>query len=255
MLPRRDLHTHSTHSDGHQTIEEIFREAQRRKLEVVAVTDHANTSNSDYESASDVEYIKNLKDQCNSLCRGTETRLLIGVEAEIIDVEGSLNISPEIAGEFDFVIASLHVIPRESSGTIEGDLRAGRRELAVRCIRSEIAAIKSGSADVLGHPMYTATMGRYLKTINDYSGNILTELAEAAAKHDVAVEVNGHFYRDITPPTGYSELFRICLENSVKLSTGSDAHQWLHVGALSGIHDTLKRLNTKPSDLYTPELK
>jgi histidinol phosphatase-like PHP family hydrolase len=119
-------------------------------------------------------------------------------------------------------------------------------------MRSEIAAVKSGHADVLGHPMYVLSAGKYLKSMNDIPNGLLAELAQTAAKHDVALEINGHFYRDLTPPAGYFDLFKICLENGVKLSTGSDAHRPLYVGDLSKIHTTLTQLKAKPSDIYTP---
>ena len=257
MLPKLDLHTHSIHSDGHQTFEEIFREAQRKGLKVVAVTDHhTNTGLLEvYEHTSDLEHIKTMKDQCRTISRGAETQLLLGVEADIIDLDGCLNIRPEIAAEVDFVIASLHVIPgiEMNPGKVaSGEVRADPEQVTIRCIRSEIAAVKNGHADILGHPMYVVSAGRYLKSMNDVPDGLLAELAETAAKHDVAVEINGHFYRDFTPPTGYFDLFRMCLENGVKLSTGSDAHRPLHVGDLSKIHATLTQLKAKPSDIYSP---
>jgi len=52
-----------------------------------------------------------MKDRCRAISKGTQTRFLLGVEADIIDLDGCLNIRPEIAAEADLVIASLHVIP------------------------------------------------------------------------------------------------------------------------------------------------
>jgi len=253
VLPKLDLHTHSIHSDGHQTFEEIFREAQRKRLKVVAVTDHhTNTGSLEvYEHTSDLEHIKTLKDQCRTISNGADTQMLLGIEADIIDLDGCLNIRPEIAAEVDFVIASLHVIPGIEMNP-EKEVRADPKEVVIRCIRSEIAAVKNGHADVLGHPMYVVSAGRNLKSMNDVPDGLLTELAETAAKHDVALEINGHFYRDVTPPIGYFDLFEICLKNGVKLSTGSDAHQPLYVGDLSKIHATLTQLKAKPSDIYSP---
>jgi predicted metal-dependent phosphoesterase TrpH len=100
MFPKLDLHTHSIHSDGHQTLEEIFREAQRKKMKVVAVTDHhTNTGNLEvYEHISDLEHIKSMKAQCRTISRGTDTQLLLGIEADIIDLDGCLNIW-EMEGE------------------------------------------------------------------------------------------------------------------------------------------------------------
>jgi len=257
MLPKLDLHTHSIHSDGHQTFEEIFREAQRKRLKAVAVTDHHTNTGllESYERTSDLETIKTMKDNCRTLSDGTETRLLLGVEADIIDLDGCLNVRPEIAAAVDFVIASLHIIPgieMDPGKVANGEAHVDTEEITIRCMRSEIAAVKNGHADVLGHPLYVLSAGRYLKSINDVPSDLLAELTETAAKHDVALEVNGHFYRDFIPPTGYFDLFRMCLESGVKLSTGSDAHRALHVGDLSKIHATLTQLKAEPSDIYSP---
>ena len=39
-----DLHIHSNHSDGTNTVKEILQEAQKRKLEVISITDHDSIS-------------------------------------------------------------------------------------------------------------------------------------------------------------------------------------------------------------------
>jgi histidinol phosphatase-like PHP family hydrolase len=77
-------------------------------------------------------------------------------------------------------------------------------------------------------------------------------MAETAAKHGIAVEINGHFFRDYTPPGGYLHLFKMCLERGVKLSIGTDAHLPAQVGDLKEIHATLSHLRAKPTDIYYP---
>jgi len=256
-LPKVDLHTHSSFSDGHQTFEDIFGEAQRKELMVVAVTDHhTNTSLLDaYEHAYDLEDIKRMKERCRAISKGAQTRLLLGVEADIIDLDGCLNIGPEIAAEVDFVIASLHIIPgieMKWEKVASGEVGLDRKKVANRCIEGEIAAVKNGRADILGHPMYVISVGKYLRSIEEIDNSLLVEFAETAAKHNVAVEINGHFFREYTPPSGYFDLFKMCLEKGAKLSTGTDAHRPVHVGDLKEIHAALNRLEAEPSDIYSP---
>lgn len=38
--PRIDMHCHSTNSDGAQSSEGVFREAQEKKIDIFAITDH-----------------------------------------------------------------------------------------------------------------------------------------------------------------------------------------------------------------------
>jgi HisJ family histidinol phosphate phosphatase len=256
-FPKLDLHTHSRFSDGNQTFEEIFNEAQRKELLSVAVTDHhPNTGLLDtYEHANDLEDIRRMKEQCRAISEGAQTRFLLGVEADIIDLDGCLNIRQEIASEVDFVIASLHIIPgieMKWDKVASGKVGVDRKKVANRCIEAEIAGVKNGHVDVLGHPMYVISVGRYLRSIDEVDNALLVELAETAAKHNVAIEVNGHFFREFTPPSGYFHIFEMCLERGVKLSTGTDAHRRGHVGDLKKIHATLSRLKAKPSDIYSP---
>jgi histidinol phosphatase-like PHP family hydrolase len=155
----------------------------------------------------------------------------------------------------DFVIASLHIIPgieMKWEKVASGEVGVDRKKVANRCIEGEIAAVRNGHADVLGHPMYVISAGRYLRSIEEVDNSLLVELAETAARHNVAVEINGHFFREYTPPSGYFDLFKLCLERGVKLSTGTDAHQPAQVGDLKEIHATLNRLKAEPSDIYSP---
>ena len=196
-----------------------------------------------------------MRDLCRAVCKGTQTRFLLGVEADVIDLDGCLNIRPEIAAEVDLVIASLHIIPgieMKWEKVASGRVGVDRKKVAERCIEGEIAALKNGQVDVLGHPFYVISVGRYLRSIGEVDSGLMTEMAETAAKHDVAVELNGHFFREYRPPEGYFDLFKMCLEKGVKLSTGTDAHLPAHVGDLKDIHATLSQLKAKPTDIYTP---
>ena len=100
--------------------------------------------------------------------------------------------------------------------------------------------------------MYVISVGRYLRSIEELDNGLLDEIADNAAKHGVAVEINGHFFREYTPPDDYFDLFKICLERGVKLSTGTDAHLPADVGDLKKIHAALSQLRAKPSDIYSP---
>jgi len=260
MLPRFDLQTHSNVSDGHQTFEEIFKEAVNKELQIVAVTDHhTNTSLLDvYDRAYDVDDIRAMKGRCRTICKGKQPPFLFGVEADIIDIDGCLNIKPEIAAEADFVIASLHIIPgieMKWERIASGDVGVDRIDVAKRCMQAEIAALKNREVDVLGHPMYVISAGKYLKSLDEIDSAYMVEMAEKAAKYGVAVEVNGHFFRDLTPPEGYLNLFKMCLERGVKLSIGSDAHTTVHVGDLRAIHTALNHINARPEDIFYPTAK
>ena len=196
-----------------------------------------------------------MKEACRTISKGSKTRFLLGVEADIIDLDGCLNIKPEIAAEADLVIASLHIIPgieMKWRKIASGKVRANRKKIAERCIKGEIAGLKNPQVDVLGHPLYVISVGKYLKSVEEVENGLLEEMVDTAAKRDVAVEMNGHFFREYTPPKGYFQLFKMCLGRAVKLSTGTDAHMPAHVGDLEDVHQALGRINAKPTDIYVP---
>ncbi len=106
-----DLHTHTIHSDGRSTVDDICRAAIEKGLRGVAITDHADTDTFEEkntlmriaQAAMDIEDAKErYRDQL---------KLLIGVEL------GGYAYFPEKAervlslGGFDVVICSVHYVP------------------------------------------------------------------------------------------------------------------------------------------------
>lgn len=101
-----DLHTH-TIASGHaySTIEEICREAHKKQLKAVAITDHGPSFpggphsyfflNMDKSMALFPKFISNV-------------RVFSGIEANIININGSLDLPLEYLKKLDFVWASFH---------------------------------------------------------------------------------------------------------------------------------------------------
>jgi DNA polymerase (family X) len=91
-----DLHSHSTWSDGRDTLEEMVHAARARGYKYLAVTDHPRGSLAE----QDVEI-----DALNE--RLKPFRILKGIEVNI-RIDGSLSLPDERLAERDWVIASLH---------------------------------------------------------------------------------------------------------------------------------------------------
>lgn len=97
-----DIHTH-TISSGHaySTIDENMRAASGKNLEVVAMTDHSPGM----PGSTHMFHFANLKVIPSEMYG---VKLLRGVEANIINYEGGIDMSEEILSSLDIVIASLH---------------------------------------------------------------------------------------------------------------------------------------------------
>jgi DNA polymerase (family 10) len=93
---RGDLHSHTTYSDGRDTLEQMALAARERGYAYLAITDHPRGTLAE----------QNLEiDALNE--RLKPFRLLKGIEVNI-RIDGSLSLPDEVLAERDWVIASLH---------------------------------------------------------------------------------------------------------------------------------------------------
>jgi DNA polymerase (family X) len=91
-----DLHTHTTWSDGRDSLEQMVLAARARGYRYYAVTDHPRGTLAEQDLEIDA-----LNERLKPF------RILKGIEVNI-RVDGSLSLSDEVLAERDFVIASLH---------------------------------------------------------------------------------------------------------------------------------------------------
>jgi DNA polymerase (family 10) len=103
---RGDLHTHSSWSDGQNTIADMVSAARQLGYEYVAITDHSERAwSSRTLSAEEIPKQRNEIAQIRSRVRGIE--ILHGIEVDIM-YDGTLDFDDEQLRGFDIVLASLH---------------------------------------------------------------------------------------------------------------------------------------------------
>ncbi len=213
MLPRIDLHVHSNFSDSNATILDIVRVAEKKGLEMVGISDHHN----DLPPKKFNRYIKVIErwDQNSdvSVMKGIEIDVGPDGVESLVD-ERSLN-------KLDYVIASIHDSGLDRNKTKKFD--------ALKF------AIKSDVVDVIGHP----NIG--------FSEDLMVELANIAKDYGTAFEINSSY------KVPRDQFLRICLNNSVKLSIGSDSHSLESVGNIKWCINALERNNVELNDLFFPE--
>lgn len=97
-----DLHTHSIASThAYSTVDELCAAAARRGLTALALTDHA-PSLPDSPHLWHFSGLKRLPGSIHGI------RLLSGVEINVTDTAGTLDLPDKLAGSLNFVIASMH---------------------------------------------------------------------------------------------------------------------------------------------------
>lgn len=207
MRLEADLHIH-TMASGHaySSIEEIVRVARQKGLKMIALTDHGPA----LPGASSLMHFWNLR----VLPREMDGIILLkGVEANIIDTKGGIDIPDELIQELDLVLAGFHPYCNYEGGSAEDHTRA------------MIGAIESGLIDIIAHPANV----RYPVDVE--------RVVEAAKIHNVLLEINNNTFLPITARQGSDGLAReiatACFQAGMDVVLSSDAHLAMAVGDFS----------------------
>ncbi|GAB6169477.1 phosphatase [Clostridium carnis] len=211
-----DLHCH-TISSGHaySTVKENIEGALESGIKILGTSDHGPQM----PGSATVMHFYNLrviKKEVNGI------RMLNGVEANIIDYDGNIDIPEELLESLDYVIASLHP-PCIKFGTKEENTKA------------ILGAIKNKYVKIIAHP----DDSRYPI---DYKAMII-----AAKENNVLLEINNSSLN----PNGYREgawdnykvMLNLCKKYEAKVILGSDAHIWYDVGNFNNCEKLIKEIN------------
>ena len=102
-----DFHTHTRYSHGRGWIEDNVRAAAQKGLKVLAITDHGpGVLWIGVPFARKISHLREELSRCAALYPQIE--LLLGVEANIIGIDGTLDITSAMVRELDFLIVGLH---------------------------------------------------------------------------------------------------------------------------------------------------
>lgn len=225
-----DTHTHSVAS-GHaySTIDENVRWAAVRGLRLLALTDHAPAM----KNTTCHAYFANLHVVPEELCG---VRLLRGVELNILDYDGNVDLDDKVLSMLDMAIASLHM-PCLAPGSRKENTRAYRM------------VMENPYVDVLGHP------GDPHYDV-DYE-----EVFRAAGETGTLLEINNTSlvpggFRDGSAEN-IEKLLRMCMQEGRAVILGSDAHFYTGIGDFSYVEALLEKigfpeelvLNTHPEEI------
>ncbi len=224
---RGDLHTHTTWSDGRQSVEEMGRAARERGYEYLAICDHTPAVGAVQGLTAD-----DVRRQGEEIAAANEVlapfRVLRGIECDILP-DGGLDLPDDVLAELDWVQVSVH-----------GGQRMPRREMTKRVLE----ALRNPYVRCLSHPT-----GRYINRRPENALD-LEQAYETALQHGVALEVNG-----LPPRLDLSgEHVREALRAGVSLVCSTDAHSTQGLGNMTYSVATARRgwataadvLNTRP---------
>ncbi len=194
---RGDLHSHTTLSDGRNTLGEMAEAGRARGYAYMAITDHsASHGFGDHVTAERLwERIEEVR-ELNKGKRGF--RLLAGSEVNI-GLDGSLDYPDDLLEALDWVVASVHT-----------SFGVGEPAMTERVL----AAIENSRVDCIGH-----LTGRLIGRREPY-GIDVEAVAEAAARTGTMLEINGNpNRRDLSEHHA-----RLAIEAGATIVLNTDAH-------------------------------
>lgn len=211
-----DLHCHTIFSQhAYNTLRDNLNAAKKKNLKAIAITDHGIGM----EDGPHLSYFQNLK----SLPRYTDGLCLLrGVEANIMDYEGNLDMPTKVLEELDIVIASYHLNCTEP----------GSKEQHTNAYMN---IAKNPYVNIIGHsgtPEFEYDYERVIPVFKEY--------------HKV-VEINAHtFICRQSSVANCRKIAQLCKQYQVPVMVNSDAHSEFEVGECKKALEMLE-------DIHFPE--
>lgn len=223
-----DVHTHTIVS-GHaySTLMENAKAASEKGIKVLGTTEHGCTM----PNAPHIWYFNNYKVLPREMYGVT---MLYGVEANIIDYDGNLDIDDKTLEKLDIVIGSVHEVVYKV-GSIQENTDAF------------LNAIKNGKIDIIGH------LGNPNVPVD------FKKIIECAKENNVLIEINNSSLTTsrIGSLGNCKKIAELCKEYDTMIVINSDAHFCTKIGEFTEAVNMLesigfpqdKIINTNPDML------
>lgn len=172
MNLKEDYHIHTNyndHSDSNLTVKNVVKEAERKGLEIIALTEHVRESS---------KWIPTYLNEISNYKEKTKVKVISGFEAKILS-DGNIDCREEIARDY-FIIASFHT-------------KYYDKAIWINALKK---VIENKYVNVIGH----------LAPENSFDINTeeIEEFAKLLRKHDKVVEVNAKYKM---PPENWVKIF------------------------------------------------
>jgi len=196
------FHCHTTYSDGKASIAEMAHAAAELGLDAITITDHSAAAT--YASGLDLARLRAQRAEIDALV-DPEVRILFGTEADIL-ADGAIDVPPEMIGELDLIIASVH-----QRHHLDQDAMTQRL----------VAAMRQPYFKIWGHALGRLVLRREPIDVQ------LDEVLDAIAGSPAAIEINGDPYRlDLDPVSA-----RRACARGIKFVLSCDAHSTRALGS------------------------
>jgi len=218
-----DLHTHTTFSHGKGSIEDNVMAAREKGLKMIGISDHGPGHVTYGVKRRNIAVMKKEIKRLTLLYPDIE--ILLGVEANIINPSGTLDVTEDEAKEFDYIIAGYHYgvfgeKPIHAVKVHAGNYiltKIGRSAGGMKLLNTELTvrAIYENNIKVLTHP-------------GDKGSFDIAEIAKACADRGTWMEISTwHDYLSV-------DGIKLAAKSDVRFIISSDAHRPERIGDCEG---------------------
>jgi putative hydrolase len=225
--PGSDLHVHSTFSDDAESAQaENLAAAAARGLHTIGMVDHVRRSTA---------WVPDMVAGARALDGHAGVRVLVGVEAKVLDTAGAMDMPDDLA-DLDYVLVADHQMPRPDGPMTPSAVAAaladgllGPGEVIDGLVEATVAAFGCWERVVVAHPFsILPKCGLGEDRVPDA---LVRRLGQEARAAGAAIEVNEKW----TCPA--SRVARLLAATGCDLTFGTDAHHEDRVGRYSHVLD------------------
>ncbi len=236
---RHDLHVHSTWSDGKAHPVENLIAASNAGITSLAMVEHVNAGDAWVPLwAEEVAWYRDM----------TELDLLSGVEAKLLDVNGTLDLPHDVTG-IDMILVADHLVPSRHGLRSPIEMRAAviagqvdRHEVIADLVDALLGAAVSSPRIQIAHLF--SCLPKIGISEQEIPANEVDRLAEGLAAAGVAVEISERWHC----PSARVAL--VLADAGVRLVAGTDSHRAVTVGVFDYVADVMTSIDATPSDLH-----
>jgi len=221
-----DYHMHTPFSDGDSGVDEYVKKASKLGLKEIAITDHVWCSS---------DWIDEYVDEINRAREEYSITIHAGVEAKVIDREGSVDVADEDAEKVDFVMGVVHRYRPEADEPYDDSLNFEPEEAACQERDLTLAMLKNPKVDLVGHPSRTYYKFHYNKETPHFPEEYLQEMIDVAKSVGKPLEYNARL-----PEYIREKLLDMYIDRGLGFTIGSDSHRAERLENLD--HDYIKKI-------------
>ncbi|SHH17821.1 PHP domain-containing protein [Tepidibacter thalassicus] len=221
-----DYHTHTVYSHGKGSIEDNVKVAISKGLKTIGISDHGYKHMGFGIKYRDIPKMREEIDYLRE--KYPNINILMGIEANILDEDGNIDVDDKVRKYFDYIMAGYH-FGSTPTKLIKGSLNhfinlvGPLKKFAIKYNTNAVVnAMKKNDIFIITHPGAKAMID-------------LVEVAKVAKETNTALEINSrHGHLTI-------EELKLIKDIGVKFAIGSDAHEPESVGNfIDGIYRAKK---------------